>query len=527
MSEKNRVLIVVISILCIFFVGAPLFANNTGEILYASSFTEERTEVQKKDTSSKEVPEKKEAVPSGSKVPQNTLVIYTPEEEITPQEKPEETPKATEQNQEEPKVKRFSFGITGDLYLEDMDLAFYTAPYIQYYRDTFRLRLEVPATLLFRQNDTWEFGVDDKGWQFIKDPSFWTIYQGILHKVDTISYSLIVQGSELFSIGFTRDVGKGLSDGGLIASAIDDPRYRMALQGSLYVNTTFFSMEVYTPSIEDVNVVGGRFGFHSSSRHPVETGFSVAYGSDLQKESSFGLLALGVDQYIPLFTTNKTKTGLMLESGVIAPIENSSLDWKAIAQLSSGFFKSLDSFYLSAGVRINSENFSSNHYVSYSRSIYRGFFNEYYRDNQEEIHSIYAGETSSGVYTDGPYMLQYETNNRWSFGNDQQIRVAYALNFKQDPVSKSWGYNFDRLTALWSLNDPMAYKKWYGSAGISMENLGGVIKGDQSFLDFTKNTYTYLYGSLRYGITDFLFVQGAVSLGKDPVSASLGVTLRF
>ncbi len=528
MRQKRCALIVILSLLCMLFIGTPLLANSTGEILYASSFSEEREPPTKEKQAEKKTPEKKEAQPLGTKVTQNTLVMYTPEaEDNTQQEGVLEVQREKNESQSAFQPKAISFGLTGDLYIEDQNFALYAAPFFQYYKDNFKLRFEIPANLYFRQSNEWKFGFDDRGWQFFTDPSFWPIYQGILHKVDTIAYSLRIQNAEIFSFDFSRRERKGLSSGGLISPALEDPRYRMALQGALYVNTTFFSAEAYTPNIEDLNVVGGRLGLHSSSRHPVETGVSVAYGSDLQAANSLGLLAMGVDQYIPLFTTAKTKTGLLLETGIIAPIEEGNLDWKAIAQISSGFFKSLDSFYLSGGVTIRSERFSSNHYVSYSRSIYRGFFNQYYRDNQSAIHSMYANETSSGVYEDGPYMIQYETDNRITFGKEQQLRIVYALNFSQSPIDKNWDYNFDRFTALWTLNDPLAYKRWHGSAGISMENLGGLIKGDQSFLEFTKSKNTYLYGSIRYGITDFLFIQGALSVGKDPVSASLGVTLRF
>ncbi len=527
MKRKTCSFGVLFSILWVFLMGTPLFADNTGEVIYASLLNKETTTSIKEVSEEKKTPEKKESQPTGTKVTKNTLVMYTPEEDATLQEGVQEVPVLKNESQQEVKPKTISFGLTGDLYFEDQNFALYAAPFFQYYKDNLKLRFEIPANMYFRQNNEWNFGFDDRGWQFFTDPSFWPIYQGVLHKIDTISYALRIQDEEIFSLDFSRRERKGLASGGLIAPALEDPRYRMALQGALYVNTAFFSAEAYTPNMEDLSVAGARLGFHSSSRHPVETGISVAYGSDLQTANSLGLLAMGVDQYIPLFTTTKTKIGLLLETGVIAPIEGGKLDWKAIAQLSSGFFKSLDSFYLSGGITINSERFSSNHYMSYSRSIYRGFFNQYYRDNQNTIHGMYANETSSGIYENGPYMLQYETDNRIKLGKEQELRIVYSLNFSQSPVDKNWGYNFDRFTALWTLNDPLAYKKWHGSAGISMENIGSLIKGDQSFVEFTKSKNTYLYGSIRYGITDFLFIQSAINVGKDPVSASLGVTLRF
>ncbi len=528
MKRTTLVFGVLFSTLLIFLMGAPLFAEGTGEILYASSFSEEIPPASKTTPEEKKNPPKKEAKPQGTKVSEKTLVMYTPDEENITAEETQKPQELQDKSQQEFQPKSISFGLTGDLYIEDQNFALYAAPFFQYYKDNLKLRFEIPANMYFRQNNEWGFAFDYRGWQFFTDPSFWPIYQGVLHKIDTIAYALRIQDAEIFSLDFSRRERKGLSAGGFIAPALDDPRYRMALQGAFYVNTTFFSAEAYTPNMEDLTVAGARLGFHSSSRHPVETGISVAYGSDLQSsQNTLGLLALGVDQYIPLFTTTKTKTGLLLETGIIAPIEEGTLDWKAIAQISSGFFRSLDSFYLSGGITVNSDRFSSNHYVSYSRSIYRGFFNQYYRDNQSAIHSMYANETSSGVYENGPYMLQYETDNRIKFGKEQELRIVYALNFSQDPVAKNWDYNFDRFTALWTLNDPLAYKKWHGSAGISMENLGSLIKGDQSFLEFTKMKHTYLHGSIRYGITDFLFIQGAINIGKDPVSASLGVTLRF
>ncbi len=476
-------------------------------------------------TATTEEPSQEETPPQVPEPPQSEgtsqpTVVYTPEEQT----------EDTAGNEDVAETKKpLTYGSTIDIYYQDKSFGMGISPFIQYYKNNLLLRFDTPVMANFYQDDKWQFAMVDN-WGFSMDPNFWNIYRVVLDKVGAISYSIDVQDSEIFSLALMRDSGRGLHKNGLIGRSIENGYYRTSLRGRLTINTLIATIEAYTPSAEYLTVNGAHVAFHSSKNHSWEAGASFAFGGSVEDpDNKVDLFFFGLDGYIPLITGESLRMGISTEVGLIAPLYEKKLHWDIPFGAGGSLLQggSLDNYYGAVGFNVSSTIFQSHTYVSFSRSIHRGFFDATYRGNMTAIHQGYQARIEASDPTPGPYILQVETDNHINLDNGQQIDANYLIRFGQNSDASQWIYHTDQLTLGWELNDYYQYNPWYASAGLAMENFWGMVTGDESFSSFLAREHTYLYGKLRVQLAKFLFLQGSIHVGTPPIHGSIGVTLRF
>ncbi len=451
---------------------------------------------------------------------QNPQVVYTPTEE-----NPEATGSTLSNQPEDTRNKYFFFGGTADLIHglnQEKQIGLRLAPFVQYMRNNFRMHLALPITGLINYESETEVALHDN-WGFSMDPSFWSIYQTILDKVEVISYRLEVQESEIFSVSLDRSTGGGLYNNGIIAPTYSKGSFREALRGRFLLNTLIATVEWYTPQLDTLSPNGINVQFHGRGNHTWSTGLTFALGGNLSKfREELQLFAIGLDGYIPLLSGKNLQVGLATEIGVVVPQYQQKTHWSVVF---GGGNRSLDNYYAAAGVQLESERVSSATYISTGRSIHRGFFDQSYISNAEEIHRSFQEQIAAieaGTNTLGDYLWQVESENQFLLEHNQRIRADYLLRMRT-----KGGYQRDQLYLGWSSNDFYDYTPWYVEAGISLAGLANLPTEGYSFKNIMEEQNTYLYGKARVALSKSLFIQGSLQLGTTPVEASLGVTLRF